>query len=54
MIDPNELLAKYMRYVEDQSGSDYVDIGLREFCTNERFTRAEWAMLEEASEGKRQ
>lgn len=45
---PMELLAKYIRYIQDVEGTDYIKSrGM--FPSKEHFTSAEWEVLEELS-----
>jgi hypothetical protein len=48
--DGRELLAKYMRYVGDVEGIDYVSSGYRGYSGDQTFTPEEWAELARISD----
>jgi hypothetical protein len=50
MVDYKELLHKYVRYVYDSEGSDYIEFGsMSHYATDVEFTEEEWGELEKAS-----
>lgn len=46
MLDPyRELLKKYIRYVTDCEGIDFIEGGYIGYSDDEKFDEAEWAVL---------
>jgi hypothetical protein len=52
IVDYRELLEKYIAYVRDCEGSDYIGNGYRGYRGNRMFTPEEWAELERVARGK--
>jgi hypothetical protein len=52
IVDYRELLKKYIAYVRDCEGSDYIGNGYRGYRGNTMFTPEEWAELERVARDK--
>lgn len=52
IVDYRELLKKYIAYVRDCEGSDYIGNGYRGYRGNTMFTPEEWVELERVAHDK--